>query len=572
MAAVKNRWLIAASGVGLHLSIGSVYAWSVFAKPLVKGYGWSLAEVQFTFSLAILFLGLSAALFGGLVEKHGPRRSGLAAATFFGLGLAGSGLALYLHNLSLLYLSYGVLGGIGLGVGYIAPVSTLVKWFPDRRGLATGLAIMGFGFASLLASPVIQRLIVAVGPPLTFVCLAVIYFVVMLASSWYLAPPPAGWSPGRPVKLPAAPSLAEEATGYTARQALGSARFYYLWLVLYINVTCGIAIISVASPMAQELAGLTPLAAAAMVGLIGLFNGGGRLAWASLSDYIGRSNTYAAFFVLQIVAFFLLPRTADAWLFQGLLFLAMTCYGGGFSCIPAYIGDLFGTRHLAAIHGYILTAWAAAGLTGPLFTAWVRERTGNYSATLTTFIVLFAVALVVSLLLRRDQARAGRPAAPAPAPRPAELAPDALLPYLQTFPAEPESLAPATLFVRQHAQRAALPDDKIFRLELVLEEAVTNIAGHAYAEELAVNALNYPYHHPGEFSLAVESGPTAFTITLIDQGQAFNPLTVPAPDLESGLEERQAANLGTHLLKSFSDDLIYERQGGANVLRLITRR
>jgi OFA family oxalate/formate antiporter-like MFS transporter len=404
MGKEKNRWLIAAAAVGIHISIGSVYAWSVFTKPLINQFGWSLSDVQFTFSLAILFLGLSAAFMGHFVEKFGPRMSGTLAAICFGLGIAGSGLAIQTGSLILLYLFYGVLGGIGLGVGYITPVSSLVKWFPDRRGLATGLAIMGFGFASLISSPIMVRLINSVGIANTFYILGVIYFILMFSCAQYLAPPEAGWLPKgfKAVLDSGKKKLANDLSQLTANEAVRTARFWWLWIMLFINVTCGIAIISVASPMAQEIAGLTPIAAASMVGIMGLFNGAGRIGWASLSDYIGRPNTYTAFFAIQIVAFFLLPTVSSAFLFQLLIFLILTCYGGGFASIPAYIGDLFGTKQLGAIHGYILTAWAAAGLAGPSFASWVRTSTNSYNETLYIFAGLFVIALVVSLLIRLE--------------------------------------------------------------------------------------------------------------------------------------------------------------------------
>lgn len=401
---VKNRWLIALAAVGIHISIGSVYAWSVFTKPITQQFGWDLPDVQFTFSIAILFLGLSAAFLGHYVEKHGPRKSGTLASLFFGVGIVGSGLAIQLASLPLLYICYGVLGGIGLGVGYITPVSTLVKWFPDRRGLATGLAIMGFGFASMIASPIMNALIESVGIANTFYILGIIYFGVMFASAQYLSPPPKDW-------VPAGFSTAEGAVDkqikkdlcqLTANEAIKTRRFYWLWLMLFINVTCGIAVISVASPMAQEMVGMSVQTAALMVGLNGLFNGGGRIGWASLSDYIGRANTYTAFFAIQMVLFFLLPNINSPVLFMIAMFIIMTCYGGGFASIPAYIGDLFGTRQLGAIHGYILTAWAAAGLAGPIFAAWVREATQSYTGTMSVFAAMFIVAFIISLLIRVD--------------------------------------------------------------------------------------------------------------------------------------------------------------------------
>ena len=253
MNKVKNRWLIAASAVGIHISIGSVYAWSVYTKPLIEKFGWGLKETQFTFSLAIFFLGISAAFLGHFLEKYGPKKSGLMSAIFFGLGIAGSGLAIKLESLPLLYLSYGVFGGIGLGIGYITPVSSLVKWFPDRRGLATGLAIMGFGFAALISSPLIVRLIFTVGIANTFFIMGTAYFIIIFVSSQYLSPPPAGWVPAG-MKAHVASGkikLNNDLSNLTANEAIKTKRFGYLWIMLFINITCGISIISVASPMAQ---------------------------------------------------------------------------------------------------------------------------------------------------------------------------------------------------------------------------------------------------------------------------------------------------------------------------------
>ncbi|GGC98934.1 MFS transporter [Thalassobacillus devorans] len=398
MKKTKNRWLIALAAVGIHISIGSVYAWSVFTNPLIEEYGWSLSSVSLTFSIAILFLGLSAAFMGHFVEKYGPRVSGMVAAGFFGMGMIGSGLATTLESLWVLYVTYGVLAGIGLGIGYITPVSTLVKWFPDRRGLATGLAIMGFGFAAMIASPVMANLIDSVGIPATFFILGAAYFVIMMSSALYLERPPEGYMREFSQDNKKTPDLSQ----LTANEAVKTRRFWYLWVMLFINVTCGIAILSVASPMAQEIAGLSAAAAATMVGLMGFFNGAGRIAWASISDYIGRPNVYTMFFIIQVVAFFALPGITHAILFQVVVFLIITCYGGGFSSIPAYIGDLFGTKQLGAIHGYILTAWAAAGLAGPILASWIREVTASYALTLSIFGTMFVVALIVSLIIRID--------------------------------------------------------------------------------------------------------------------------------------------------------------------------
>ncbi|WP_256009679.1 L-lactate MFS transporter [Desertivirga xinjiangensis] len=407
MTRVKNRWLIAASAVGIHISIGSVYAWSVYTKPLIEKLGWGLKETQFTFSLAIFFLGISAAFLGRFLEKQSPRKSGLLAAIFFGAGIAGSGLAIKMASLPLLYLSYGVLGGIGLGIGYITPVSSLVKWFPDKRGLASGLAIMGFGFAALISGPLVVKLIPAVGIDNTFFIMGAAYFVVIFLSSRYLAAPPEGWSPGGGQTKVLSKSGTDNAAGWlTANEAIKTRRFWYLWAMFFINISCGITIISVASPMAQDFAGLSAVAAAAMVGFMGIFNGGGRIGWATFSDFIGRPNTFTLFFIIQIIAYFFLPGIHHPVLFQCVIFLIISCYGAGFSTVPPYIGDMFGTKELGTILGYILTAWAAAGMAGPLLAAWIRTATSSYNGVLYGFAGLLLLGLLISFLIRLEIKRA----------------------------------------------------------------------------------------------------------------------------------------------------------------------
>jgi len=394
---MKNRWLIATSAVGIHICIGSVYAWSVLTKPIMTKLGISLKETQWTFSLAILFLGLSAAFLGGWVEKYGPRKSGLAATFFFCTGMFGTALAVHLKSLPLLYLFYGVIGGVGLGVGYITPVSTLVKWFPEKRGFATGVAIMGFGLASLIAGPLIQLLLQKQGLIATFALLGLLYLLIMIPSALYLAPPKNTQHPAE------ASSNRTETTPATANEAIKTWQFWTLWWMLFTNITCGIGLLSVASPMAQETVNMSPLTAATMVGVIGLVNGLGRLFWASISDYLGRANTYIAFFIIQGFAFFCLSKTTSSILFQFLVYLIISCYGGGFSTIPAFLSDLFGTKELSAIHGKILTAWAAAGVIGPLFVAWIKDTTHSYNATLLVFSSCFVVSLIVATILKLKQ-------------------------------------------------------------------------------------------------------------------------------------------------------------------------
>ena len=393
---MKNRWLIALSAIGIHICIGSVYARSVLTKPIMQAMGFTLKETTWTFSIAILFLGLSAGFLGDYVEKYGPRKSGLTSTCFFGLGMFGTALALHLNSLPLLYLFYGVIGGIGLGTGYITPVSTLVKWFPNNRGFATGLAIMGFGFASLIAGPLMQILVAKYGLVQNFIILGCVYMVIMAASALYLEPPKA--SNGGPSGINVKSILPD--TQFTAKEARKTWQFYALWWIFFTNITCGIGLLAVASPMAQEVVKMTPMAAASMVGIIGLINGLGRIFWSTISDYLGRSTVYVVFFLIQIFAFYALAETSSAFIFQLIVFVIISCYGGGFSCMPAFLSDLFGTKELSAIHGKILTAWGMAGIAGPLLLSWIRETTNSYSITLYFFSACFVVSLIIAGILK----------------------------------------------------------------------------------------------------------------------------------------------------------------------------
>ncbi|GAA4291644.1 L-lactate MFS transporter [Aestuariibaculum suncheonense] len=397
---IKNRWLIAASAVGIHISIGSVYAYSVMTNPVKDIFEVDGSVVKWAFKIAILLLGLSAAFLGRWVEKVGPKVSGTTAGFFYGIGILGSGLAVQLESLPLFYLCYGVIGGIGLGLGYITPVSTLVKWFPDRRGLATGMAIMGFGFSALIFGPIMQSLFEAVGVANAFYILGVIYMVIILASARYIERPPVGYMP-EGFKSGEGKVIKADMANIDANEALKTRRFYYIWIMMFINIACGIAIISAASPMMQEKLNYSPMEAAAIVGLIGVFNGLGRILWASLSDYLGRANTYIVFFAFQILAFYFLPKTSVELTFLVVLFTVITMYGGGFSTLPAFLGDLFGTKQLGAIHGMVLTAWALAGIIGPTIYDVIKSATGSLDITLAVFSGLFVIAFIVSLLMKQ---------------------------------------------------------------------------------------------------------------------------------------------------------------------------
>ena len=388
-----NRYIIAFAGVILHLMLGSTYAWSVYRNPIIAETGWNQSSIAFAFSLAIFCLGMSAAFMGQVVDKFGPRVTGTISAILYASGNILTGVALANHSLLLLYLGYGVLGGIGLGTGYVTPVSMIIKWFPDKRGLATGLAIMGFGFASLLTSPISYFLITKYDVINTFYLLGVAYFLVMLIVSQFLKFPYYS-------EQDTNDSHKQLSQGIGAKKALKTVEFYLLWLILFINTSCGLALISVVSPMAQDVAGMTANQAAIIVGLMGIFNGFGRLLWASLSDYIGRPLTCTILFVVNILMTISLMFLHVPALFTIAMAVLMTCYGAGFSLIPPYLSDIFGAKELATMHGYILTAWGMAALAGPMLLAVIYSATKSYTSTLVVFILLYLFALAITLCLK----------------------------------------------------------------------------------------------------------------------------------------------------------------------------
>ncbi|MFP8783283.1 L-lactate MFS transporter [Planococcus plakortidis] len=406
----KNRWLIALSAIAIQLSIGAAYAYSVYTKPISETMGWSPTEITYAFTIMMALGGISAAFFGGFVEKNGPRKSAMVAAFLFGLGQAGAGFATQIDSLVLFLLTYGFMSGMGLGVGYIAPISTLVKWFPDRRGLATGMAVMGFGAGALITAPVAASLIASVGVTTTFYILGISYFILISLGASYIAPPPEGFMPkGMEADLASGKKvMKKDLAQLTAKEAVKTRRFWMLWTMMLINVSAGIMIISVASPMAQELVGLTAAGAATLVGIMGIFNGGGRLGWAAISDYIGRPTVFMLFFIIQIIAFVMLPGITNVIIFQVFILLIVSCYGGGFSNLPAFIGDMFGTRQLGAIHGYLLTTWSLGGIVGPAIVSQVYAATNSYVPVFYIFIGLISVALVLSILIRMDIRRVER--------------------------------------------------------------------------------------------------------------------------------------------------------------------
>lgn len=408
MKTSKNRWLIALSAIAIHLSIGAAYAYSVYTIPLVNSLGWTVSSVTIAFTVMMTLGGASAAVFGRFVERSGPKKSAIIAAVLFGLGQAGSGLAVAMDSLVMFILSYGLLSGVGLGIGYIAPVSTLVKWFPDRRGLATGMAVLGFGTGALITAPVAASLMESVGISTTFYILGSSYFLLMLLGALYIAPPPKGWLPAGMKEGEASATTGKavkDLSSLTAKKAVKTKHFWMLWIIMLINTSAGIMMISVASPMAQTIGGLTAASAAVMVGLMGIFNGAGRIGWAAASDYLSRPVVYIIFFIIQLVAFLTLPNISSALLFQVLIFLVVSCYGGGFSNLPAFIADLFGTKELGAIHGYLLTTWSLGGLIGPTLVSQIYAFTGSYIPVFYVFTALIALALVIAIFLKKDVRR-----------------------------------------------------------------------------------------------------------------------------------------------------------------------
>ncbi|HER5753100.1 OFA family MFS transporter [Streptococcus pyogenes] len=394
-----KRYIIATAGILLHLMLGSTYAWSVYRNPILQETGWDQAPVAFAFSLAIFCLGLSAAFMGNLVEQYGPRLTGTVSAILYASGNMLTGLAIDRKEIWLLYIGYGVIGGLGLGAGYITPISTIIKWFPDKRGMATGFAIMGFGFASLLTSPIAQWLIETEGLVATFYLLGLIYLIVMLFASQLIIKPTAAEIAILDKKRLQNNSYLIERM--TAKEALKTKSFYCLWVILFINITCGLGLISVVAPMAQDLTGMSPEMSAIVVGAMGIFNGFGRLVWASLSDYIGRRVTVILLFLVSIIMTISLIFAHSSLIFMISIATLMTCYGAGFSLIPPYLSDLFGAKELATLHGYILTAWAIAALTGPMLLSITVEWTHNYLLTLCVFIVLYILGLMVALRLKK---------------------------------------------------------------------------------------------------------------------------------------------------------------------------
>jgi len=421
-----SRWMVPPAALCVHLCIGQAYAFSVFNLPMTKLLGvsqsapddWNLPELGWIFSIAIFFLGVSSAVFGRWVEEGGPRKAMFTAALCWAGGFFVSAIGVYIHNLWVVYLGYGVLGGIALGIGYISPVSTLIKWFPDRPGMATGMAIMGFGGGAFIASPLsvylmsIFRTEHHVGVAPTFVTMGAIYFVFMVVGAIIVRVPAPGWKP-EGYTPPVQATRLITTNDVFVYDALKTPQFWLIWWILCLNVTAGIGVLGQASAMSQEMfpGHITPVAAAGFVGLMSLFNMGGRFFWASTSDYIGRKNTYFIFMVLGFALYIAVPHTGSigsvaAFVLCFLVIISM--YGGGFATVPAYLKDMFGTRYVGAIHGWLLTAWSAAGIFGPVLVNYIRQyqidsgipKAQAYNVTMYIMAGLLVVGFVANFLIR----------------------------------------------------------------------------------------------------------------------------------------------------------------------------
>ena len=426
-----SRWMVPPAALCIHLCIGQAYAFSVFNLPMSKLIGitesapddWKLTSLGWIFSIAIVFLGLAAAFGGTWLDRVGPRKAMVAAAACFSGGFLVGAAGISTHQLWLVYLGYGVLGGIGLGLGYISPVKTLITWFPDRPGMATGMAIMGFGGGAFVASPLSVMLMkhfsteTHIGVAETFMVLGVVYFIVMMIGAMLVRVPAEGWKPEGWT-----PPVVQNAMITTQNvhidDAMKTPQFWLLWGVLCLNVTAGIGVLGQASAMSQEMfpGRITPASAAGFVGLLSIFNMVGRFFWASTSDYIGRKATYMCFFALGILLYAVVPwsgQTGSIFFFVAFYAVILSMYGGGFSTIPAYLRDVFGTRYVGAIHGRLLTAWSVAGVLGPVLVNYIRQyqidsgvaKADAYTVTMYIMAGLLAVGFVLNLMMKPVDAR-----------------------------------------------------------------------------------------------------------------------------------------------------------------------
>jgi len=395
----------------MQLALGAVYAWSVFRIPLAKQFGWSIPEVTLTFTVSIFVLGVSA-FFGGLwLNRSGPRLVAMTGGLLYGAGVFLASLCA--GKLWLLYLTYGLIGGVGLGLAYIVPVAVLVKWFPDRRGLITGIAVGGFGAGALVTAPVATRLIQSIGVLHTFAYLGIAFLVVTVVSGYFMQNPPENWKPEgwRPTASQASQRAARE---YSLGGALKTWQWWVLWLLLFLNTSAGISVISQESPLFQELAGVSAVLAAGMVGVVSIGNAFGRVFWAWVSDLITRRATFFVMFLSQVLLFWIFPNVHSAGLLAIVAFVVLMCYGGAFGTMPAFTADYFGSRNVGPIYGLMLTAWGFASAFGPLLIAYIRQVSGAYRGALHVIAGIMALSLLLPIIVsppKQDASTKLRPGA-----------------------------------------------------------------------------------------------------------------------------------------------------------------
>ncbi len=390
-----NRWGIAVAGVLMQIALGAVYAWSVFRTPLATKFNWSIAEVTLTFTISIFILGVAAFPGGLWLNRKGPRVVAVTGGVLYGLGVF---LASFTDSLWWLYLTYGFIGGVGLGFGYIVPVSVLVKWFPDRRGMITGIAVGGFGAGALITAPIATRLIESRGVLQTFAYLGIAYLIVTPLAGLFMRNPPDGWKP-EGWTPPAAAASQRAVRDFTLGEALGTRQWWTLWLILFLNVSAGISLISQQAPLFQELAGVSAVVAASMVGIVSIGNAIGRVFWAWLSDLITRRATFAVMFLVQVALFWVIPDLRASTSLTVTAFLILMCYGGGFGTMPASVADYFGPRNVGPIYGLMLTAWGFASVFGPLMMAEMRQTSGSYAGALHIIAGVMLVSTALPLTL-----------------------------------------------------------------------------------------------------------------------------------------------------------------------------
>jgi OFA family oxalate/formate antiporter-like MFS transporter len=412
---MTNRWGIAVAGVLLQIALGAVYAWSVFRVPLTKQFGWSISQVTLTFTISIFVLGI-AAFFGGLwLNRKGPRIVALTGGFLYGAGVFLASFSA--HRLWWLYLSYGVIGGIGLGFGYIVPVAVLVKWFPDRRGLITGIAVGGFGAGALITAPVATRLIQTVGVLHTFAYLGIAYLIVTLAAGYFMQNPPEGWKP--PNWTPSSLQTSQRSSrDYTLGEALRTWQWWALWMLLFLNTSAGISLISQEAPLFQELARVSAVVAASMVGIVSIGNAFGRVFWAWVSDAITRRITFVLMFVAQVILFWVLPNISSVTVLTLVSFVILMCYGGGFGTMPAFAADYYGSKNVGPIYGLMLTAWGFASAFGPLLIAYMRQASGTYRGALHVIAGVMAASIILPFVVRPPRPAEEKTAAQSPQPKP----------------------------------------------------------------------------------------------------------------------------------------------------------